>query len=425
VPEVATDHGGLRISSYGTDRLLKYLYNPRTKRGLLQRHGGPAEGQLVVDALDAAQLFFEHLATRILRDKSVLRLLEPGFADPLLDEPLDTLWRAVRRCADRLDEGRDRDELLEQVQRLKTYQAAIRQFLDLAEADKQVYWLERTGRRQTIVALRAAPIDIAPFLREHLFTRHTSVVLTSATLAVAGQLDPLRARLGATEVTGTIVHSPFDYARHMRVYVATDVPIPTGSAARLDREVLIDYIDFCTRRVSGGSLVLFTSYQDMRAVAAAMEPIYDGARRPFFLQGRDHSSTELARQLRAEGNGVLFGTDSFWTGVDIPGDALSQVIITRLPFEVPTHPVLEARTEWVRARGGRPFEEITLPDALMKFRQGVGRLIRTASDRGIVTVLDSRVVQKAYGRLFLDSLPVERPQRINRRNRLEIFRPFT
>jgi ATP-dependent DNA helicase DinG len=250
-------------------------------------------------------------------------------------------------------------------------------------------------------------------------------VLISATLAVAGRLDALRRRLGADEVPGSIVHSPFDYARHMRVYLATDVPMPTGDGARLDREVLIDYIDFCTRRVPGGSLVLFTSYQDMRAVATVMEPIYDGARRPFFLQGRDHSSSELARRLRTAGNGVLFGTDSFWTGVDIPGDALAQVIITRLPFEVPTHPVLEARTEWVRDRGGRPFDEITLPDALMKFRQGVGRLIRTAHDRGLVTVLDSRLTQKAYGRLFIDSLPVERPTRMNRHNRVEIFRPFT
>jgi len=425
VPEVATDHGGLRISSYGTDRMLKFLYNPRTGRGLLQRHGGAAEQQLVVDALDAAHLFFEHLATRVLRDKGVLRVREAGCAEPLLDEPLQALQRAVRSRADKLDEGRERDELLEQVQRLKTYQSGINEFLSLAEADRQVYWLERGGRRGTVTSLRAAPIDIAPFLRERLFTRGTSVVLTSATLAVAGRLDALRKRLGADETPGTIVHSPFDFARHMRVYLATDVPMPTGDGARLDREVLIDYIDFCTRRVAGGSLVLFTSYQDMRAVAAVMEPIYDGARRPFFLQGRDHSSSELARQLRAAGNGVLFGTDSFWTGVDIPGDSLAQVIITRLPFEVPTHPVLEARTEWVRERGGRPFEEITLPDALMKFRQGVGRLIRTAQDRGLITVLDSRLTQKAYGRLFIDSLPIERPLRMNRRNRLEIFRPFT
>jgi ATP-dependent DNA helicase DinG len=142
------------------------------------------------------------------------------------------------------------------------------------------------------------------------------------------------------------------------------------------------------------------------------------------MQGRDHSRTELAKQLRAAGNGVLFGTDSFWTGIDIPGDALSQVIITRLPFEVPTHPVLEARTEWIRERGGSPFHELTLPDALITFRQGIGRLIRTARDRGVITLLDSRVVTKPYGRLFLDCLPKQDYVRMTAVNRTERFQPF-
>jgi ATP-dependent DNA helicase DinG len=142
------------------------------------------------------------------------------------------------------------------------------------------------------------------------------------------------------------------------------------------------------------------------------------------MQGRDHSRTELARQLRAAGNGILFGTDSFWTGIDVPGDALSQVIITRLPFEVPTHPVLEARTEWIRERGGNPFNELTLPDALISFRQGIGRLIRTAKDRGVITLLDSRVVTKPYGRLFLDCLPQQDYVRMTAQNRTERFQPF-
>jgi ATP-dependent DNA helicase DinG len=128
--------------------------------------------------------------------------------------------------------------------------------------------------------------------------------------------------------------------------------------------------------------------------------------------------------MRAAGNAVLFGTDSFWSGVDVPGDALSQVVITRLPFEVPTHPVAEARAEWIRERGGNPFNELTLPEALVKFRQGIGRLIRTQTDRGLVTILDSRVLAKAYGRLFLESLPKRDFQRITRENRAERFKPF-
>jgi len=294
----------------------------------------------------------------------------------------------------------------------------------VADADKTVYWVERMGKRQTIVALRTAPIDVAPFLREQLLQRGTSIVFTSATLAMGGRIEPFQARIGAQQVKTAVEQSPFDFERRMKVFVAADVPLPTPQEARLALDVLTDYIDFCTRRTKGGTLVLFTSYFDMKRVAETLEPIYDGARRPFFMQGRDYSRTELARQLREAGNGILFGTDSFWTGIDVPGDALSQVIITRLPFEVPTHPVLEARTEWIRERGGNPFNELTLPNALITFRQGVGRLIRTAKDRGVVTILDSRITQKAYGRLFLECIPQKNAVRMNRENRLERFQPF-
>jgi ATP-dependent DNA helicase DinG len=188
--------------------------------------------------------------------------------------------------------------------------------------------------------------------------------------------------------------------------------------------MLADHIDFCTRRNGGGSLVLFTSYADMRQVGERLAPIYAGARRTFLMQGEGLSRTELTRRLRKEGDAILFGTDSFWTGVDVPGNALSQVVITRLPFEVPTHPILEARTEHIRERGGNPFNELTLPDALIKFRQGIGRLIRKATDRGVITILDTRILQKAYGRLFLGSLPKFGVERITQRDRFEKFRPY-
>jgi ATP-dependent DNA helicase DinG len=142
------------------------------------------------------------------------------------------------------------------------------------------------------------------------------------------------------------------------------------------------------------------------------------------MQGADLSRTELTQQMRVRGNAVLFGTDSFWTGVDVPGDALAQVIITRLPFDPPTHPITEARCDHIRDQGGNPFNELTLPDALIKFRQGIGRLIRTAGDRGLVTLLDSRVLAKAYGRLFVDCLPNPQFTTLTRETRNEKFHPF-
>lgn len=423
VPEVATEHFGLRISSYGMDRLLKYLFNPRTRRGLLSRFGGPQEQQLVVDSLDASAQFFGFLADHVLTKQPLVRIRAEGVAEPYLNGPLLALIKAVGTIADKLDEGKNRDELLEQRGKLKTYQTGINQWLGVAD-EQQVYWAERSGKRHTIVTLRAAPIDVAPALREELFRRGVAVICTSATLAVGEQIEVFQQRVGADGARGVVVRSPFDFERQMRVYVAADVPLPSPHDAGLALDALIDWVRFCALRTAGGSLVLFTSYSDMRKVAGALEADLAAAGRPLLLQGANLSRTELAKAMRAHGNAVLFGTDSFWTGVDVPGDALAQVIITRLPFDPPTHPILEARAEHIRDQGGNPFNELTLPDALMKFRQGVGRLIRTADDRGVITILDARVLAKTYGRLFLEVLPQPDYERITRENREERFRPF-
>ncbi|MEO6005279.1 MAG: helicase C-terminal domain-containing protein [Opitutus sp.] len=423
VPEVATDNFGLSLSSYGVDRALKYLFNPRTKRGLFRKFGGAEVQQLVIDALDASGQFFDFLGNSLLAQRSIVRVREVGVAEPTLDGPLGALVRLIAKLADKLEEGRERDELLEQKQRIKGIQAGVTEWLTLGDKG-HVYWAERSGRKQTIISLRSAPIDVAPQLRKHLFGCGTSVVCTSATLAMGGTIEPFAARVGADDARAIVVKSPFDFERNMRVYAAADIPLPSPQEARLALDVLTDYIRFCTDKVKGGSLVLFTSYTDMRAVANTLETHYRDTQRPFMMQGADLSRTELANQMRELGNAVLFGTDSFWTGVDVPGNALSQVIITRLPFDPPTHPITEAKCDHIRDRNGNPFNELTLPDALIKFRQGIGRLIRTASDRGIVTLLDSRVLQKTYGRLFLDCLPNPEFTRITRADREERFHPF-
>ncbi|HVU16236.1 MAG TPA: ATP-dependent DNA helicase [Candidatus Didemnitutus sp.] len=423
IAEVATDHFGLSVSSFGCDRLLKALHHPDKNRGLLAKLGKPEEKLLVADAIEAAVQFFGFLNDQVLVQQARMRVRTEGICEPWLEKPLTQLVAGLDRIATRMEDGPARDEIVDHQARVKAYQSGIRQFLNLANED-HVYWVERTGRRGHIVTLRSAPLDVAPYLREQLFRRNTSVTLTSATLAIGGSMEPFQQRNGAEDAGTCIEHSPFDYERVMRVYVAADVSPPNAQDARLDLEGLIDYLDFCIRRVPGGSLVLFTSYRDLRAAADALQGPLEKDGRTFLMQGGDVSRTELAQRLREAGNGVLFGTDSFWTGVDIPGRALSQVIITRLPFEMPTEPVAEARAEWVRERGGHPFNEITLPDALVKFRQGIGRLIRSKTDRGVVTLLDSRLLAKPYGREFLGALPSSSFERLTRANRAEIFRPF-
>lgn len=421
MPDVATDHFGLQISSYGVDRMLKALYNPRRKTGLLRKLGEDRDRQRVIDAAEASTEFFGFLAERLLQKQAVTRVREPDFAEPTLLDPLRKVADSVDRLASLLDDGPTKDDLKDQKARIMSCHDRVRAFLAMAE-EEHVHWVERSGRKGHIVSLRTAPIDVAPYLRESVFSRGTSVVCTSATLAVAGQIEPFQHRAGAENARARVVASPFDFERNMRIYVVADMPQPSARDARLALDELIDWIQFCVLRVAGGSLVLFTSHSDLRKAADVLRTPLRAAGRTLFAQGRDFSRSEMAARFREAQNAVLFGTDSFWTGVDIPGPALSQIVITRLPFEVPTHPIAEARAEWVRSRGGNPFAEINLPEALIKFRQGVGRLIRRQDDRGLVTVLDSRILHKTYGRQFLESLPKEHFTRIDRATRGERFK---
>jgi ATP-dependent DNA helicase DinG len=424
VCEVAEQSFGLSLSSFGIERTLKHLYNPRTHRGILAKRGGAELMQRVVDALEASAQFFGYLASTLLSERPVVRTREPGAAEPLLTEPLTSLERSVARIADQLEDGRERDEVLDQRTRLRTIRAGIEEWLGLSDAG-HVYWAEKGGRRQVSVTLRSAPIDVAPELERCLFGSGVGVLCTSATLALGGEMARFAATIGAPHAAAQVAASPFDFERNMRVYVAADVPPPSGPDSRASIDALADYIGFCCGRVAGGSLVLFTSYRDMQAVAAIVGPALARAGRPFLAQGGAHSRTELADRMRELGNAVLFGTDSFWTGVDVPGDALAQVVITRLPFSPPTHPVAEAKSERIRERGGDAFSELTLPEALIQFRQGVGRLIRNQSDRGIITILDSRILAKSYGRIFIESLPSKGFERITTETREAQFRPFT
>jgi ATP-dependent DNA helicase DinG len=424
VPEVAEESFGLALSSLGVERTLKHLYNPRTRRGIMMKRGDAELRQGVADAIDASGRFFSLVGAALLAERPIARLREPGAAEPILEAPLSALERRVAKIADTLEEGRERDELLEQKARLRAIRAGVDEWLGLSNKG-HVYWAERGGRRQTIVSLRSSPVDVAAELGRCLFGAGVGVVCTSATLALGGETAPFAARIGAAGARAEIVESPFDFERNMRVYVAADIPLPSGEESRSSIDAIADYVGFCCARVAGGSLVLFTSYRDMQAVAAAVGPELVRAGRPFLVQGGDIARNELAQMMRDSGNAVLFGTDSFWTGVDVPGDSLSQVVIARLPFSQPTHPIAEAKAELIRDRGGDPFGELTLPDAVVKFRQGAGRLIRTQADRGLVTVLDSRVLAKSYGRLFLEGLPNRSFVRLTRENRAEQFRPFT
>jgi len=274
-------------------------------------------------------------------------------------------------------------------------------FLEQIDRDL-TYWVELPQGDGKNVALCAAPSDIGQVLGPQLFREGSSVIMTSATLSVNGSLEYFESRVGAAGTDGLMLDSPFDHARQMKISIAADIAEPETEAYARE---LPGWIMQCIDRSQGKALVLFTSAALMRSVAAALAHEVSGRGFTLMVQGIDGQRHQLLEEFKRDVHSVLFGLDSFWMGVDVPGEALEHVVITRLPFAFPNHPLIEARLESIASRGGNSFLEYTLPEAILKFKQGAGRLIRTREDRGIVTVLDSRILKKSYGRAFISSLP--------------------
>jgi ATP-dependent DNA helicase DinG len=266
-----------------------------------------------------------------------------------------------------------------------------------------VYWVELTGRQRATISLNAAPISISDDLNEHLFAKIKSAVMTSATLSTNRNFDYFKSQIGLNDCRELLVGSPFNYAEQVQIYIPRQMPDPRSyQFVPAATEKIKEYLEL----THGKAFVLFTSYKMMDEVYEAVAPyLEEELGIATFKQGGGMSRHTMLEEFRRDIDSVLFGTSSFWEGADVQGEALSNVIIVKLPFSVPTHPVVQARTDYIETRGGNAFMEYSLPEAILRLKQGFGRLIRNKTDKGIVVILDSRVLNKTYGKMFLNSLP--------------------
>jgi ATP-dependent DNA helicase DinG len=400
---VAARHLGLEISHGSLRYLLHRLFHPRTQKGIVAAlHNGEAM-KLVLEAEDETDLFFDRLERSLdFKRGKELRVREPGIAENSLDLPLTRLYRHLADAARDIEDEIFKAEVQEAARRVEGMRVGLSEFLDQARED-HVYWIERYEKRDTHLTLTAAPIDVAPQLRKLLFRPDNTAIMTSATLAVGDGLRYFVNRVGGEDAAALQVDSPFDYARQMRVFIPRKMPEPTARDAY--ESALAHWIRHFVSMTHGKAFVLFTSYQSMQKLADSLASFFRSEKITCLVQGGSLPRHRLLQKFKDDRDSVLFGTDSFWQGVDVPGEALSNVILTRLPFAVPDHPLTQAKCERIIAQGGDAFREFSLPEALLKFRQGVGRLIRTQHDKGIVVILDNRVLTKPYGKAFLAVLP--------------------
>ena len=440
--DVATSYFGIEISNFKVKFLLDSILNPKTGKGLITRLFKPSDktvttiSKKIDEARQASDLFFTEISEKYGTGSKTTRIRKKGVINNYLNKPLSSLSETLESLLNLVKTEEEKLEIYAFASRCGEMSRNISTIIN-QDLEEYVFWAEvekgtnpsgllnhkhtslHAGtHRQVRCSLFAAPINIAEEFEKQIFGKIRPVILTSATLSVNGNFNYIKERLGipakhfkqdeyATNITNDgdfrekIIGSPFNFSENALIYVPDNIPDPNQEPDAYKHNI-IKHIKEIISLTQGRSFILFTSYEMLNAVYEKIKDNMDTC--TLFRQG-DKPRYQLIEEFKTVHKPVLFGTATFWQGVDVPGEALKCVIITKLPFAVPSDPIIEARMELLKAQNKNPFMDYQVPQAITLLRQGFGRLIRTATDTGIVAILDPRIKSKYYGRHFLNSLP--------------------